>query len=112
MAQKDLRVSELLDYYSALHDEKHRNAVEYYYNDDLSLAEIGELMGMTRQGARSLIQSGRESLLGFEDALHLAEKTKNADSLCEKALSLCAENNGAFAGISETIKEIQREIQR
>lgn len=44
MAQKDLWVSELLDYYSALLDEKHRNAVEYYYNDDLSLAEIGELV--------------------------------------------------------------------
>ena len=107
MAQKDLQISNLLDYYSALLDEKHRTAVEYYYNDDLSLAEIGELMGMTRQGARSLIQSGKDALLGFEEALHLAKKLESADALCERALSLCGESDA----IAEIIREIQRELQ-
>ena len=49
-AGKDLGFSILLDYYGMVLTEKQRNILTEYYNDDLSLAEIAENYGITRQG--------------------------------------------------------------
>ena len=51
-AGKDLGFSILLDYYGMVLTEKQRNILTEYYNDDLSLAEIAENYGITRQGVR------------------------------------------------------------
>lgn len=48
-AGKDLGFSILLDYYGMVLTEKQRNILTEYYNDDLSLAEIAENYGITRQ---------------------------------------------------------------
>ena len=47
MAGKNLEISVLCDIYSALLPEKQRLALEYYYNDDLSLSEIAEHVGIS-----------------------------------------------------------------
>ena len=49
---KDMRFPLLLDAYGVLLTERKRELLEYYYDDDLSLSEIAELTGLTRQGAR------------------------------------------------------------
>ena len=48
---KDMRITLLLDFYGELLTEKQREALELYYNDDLSLGEIGADFGISRQGA-------------------------------------------------------------
>ncbi len=70
---KDFEVSKLLDTYGALLPEKQRLLVELYYNDDLSLSEISENEGITRQGVRDSLKRAEQQLRGFEEALHLAE---------------------------------------
>ena len=107
MAQKNLKLSTLFDYYSPLLGQKHREAVEYYYNDDLSLSEIAEIMGMTRQGARSLIKSGEEKLFEFEDKLKLSEKFAKIDKACDELNKMFDSNAAAL----EIVKEIQSEVQ-
>ncbi len=72
---KDFEVSVLLDFYGGLLPEKQRLLVEFYYNDDLSLSEISENEGITRQGVRDSIKRAEQQLRNFEDVLHLAEKT-------------------------------------
>ena len=42
---KNLEISVLLDFYGDMLTEKQREMIEYYYNDDLSLAEIAENQG-------------------------------------------------------------------
>jgi len=49
---KDLEMGYLLDFYGEVLTEKQREMLRQYYNDDLSLSEIGENFGITRQGAR------------------------------------------------------------
>ena len=44
--------------------EKQREMLRQYYNDDLSLSEIGENFGITRQGARDAIKHGETTLKG------------------------------------------------
>ena len=39
---KDLKISFLLDFYGEMLTQKQREVIEYYYNDDLSLAEIAD----------------------------------------------------------------------
>ncbi|MGW8114110.1 YlxM family DNA-binding protein [Caproicibacterium sp. NSD3] len=66
---KNLEVSVLLDYYGSMLTQKQRKVLDYYYNDDLSLAEIAENEGITRQGVRDAIKRGETQLFEMEDHL-------------------------------------------
>ena len=60
---KDLGITILLDFYGDMLTEKQRDFLGYYYNDDLSLSEIAENEGITRQGVRDSIKRVRRSCL-------------------------------------------------
>lgn len=64
---KDLYVSALLDVYGFVLSEKQRTLTEYYYNDDLSLSEIAENEGITRQGVNDLIKRAVAQLNSLEE---------------------------------------------
>ena len=55
MVEKDYRISYLLDYYGNILSETQKDAIDLYYNEDLSLAEIADHIGITRQGVRDAI---------------------------------------------------------
>ena len=74
MFEKDMRISYLLDFYGELLDSHIASVMRSYYNDDLSLAEVAELVGISRQGIRHLIKKGEEQLNLFEEKLGLAER--------------------------------------
>lgn len=97
MFEKDMRISYLLDFYGELLDGHIAGAMRSYYNDDLSLAEVAELFGISRQGIRHLIKKGEEQLSFFEEKLGLAERynelSKAADSLSEIATKLSDDEN-------------------
>ena len=81
---KDFRISLLLAYYGTLITEKQRSLLDLYYNEDLSLAEIAEEEGITRQGVRDSIKKAETALLSFEEKLHLAERFSRIESSLEK----------------------------
>ena len=60
---KNLDISVLLDFYGDMLTEKQREVIGFYYNEDLSLSEIGEFEGITRQGVRDSIQRGVAELV-------------------------------------------------
>ncbi len=68
---KNLEISFLLDFYGSMLTEKQRIMIEYYYNDDLSLAEIADNEGITRQGVRDSIKRAEGQLLELEERLGL-----------------------------------------
>lgn len=71
---KNLNDGVLLDFYGELLTEKQQTALDMYYNQDLSLAEIAEEMEVSRQGARAIIKQGEAHLQNFEEKLGLAER--------------------------------------
>lgn len=71
---KDLNISYLLDFYGNMLTEKQREVIEFYYNDDLSLAEIAENEGITRQGVRDAIKRAEAQLLETEEQLGFAKR--------------------------------------
>lgn len=78
--EKDIRISLLFDFYGPVLSEKIRKAVDLYHNDDLSLSEIAEEMGITRQGVRDLVKRGEQRLLEYEEQLRLFERFNNLKS--------------------------------
>ncbi|MGE4283353.1 MAG: YlxM family DNA-binding protein [Clostridia bacterium] len=71
---KNLEISILYDFYKELLTDKQADAVDLYYNQDLSLGEISELMNITRQGVRDCIKRGEKLLLEMEEKLGLANR--------------------------------------
>ena len=63
---KDFEMGYLLDFYGEVLTPKQREMLRQYYNDDLSLSEIGENFGITRQGARDAIKHGETTLKELE----------------------------------------------
>lgn len=71
---KNLYVSALLDVYGEYLNDKQRELTEYYYNDDLSLAEIAENEGITRQGVRDQIKRAEQRLVSLEEKCRYCER--------------------------------------
>ncbi len=67
----------LLDFYGSLLSERQRDVMELYYNEDLSLAEIAEDIGITRQGVRDAIKKSESILAETEEKLGLAQRFKD-----------------------------------
>ena len=78
--EKDLEIALLLDFYGELLSDSRRHAAELYYNEDLSLGEVAEDMGITRQGVRDHIEKAKVQLATFEEKLGLAAKFREIES--------------------------------
>ena len=68
---KDLKVSLLMDFYGNLLPEKQLDMMEQYYGEDLSLSEIAENSGITRQGVHDNIKRAATDLKAYEEKLGL-----------------------------------------
>lgn len=107
---KDLNVTILLDVYGQLLTEKQRNAIDMYYNEDLSLSEIAENMGITRQGVHKCIRTAEEYLTQLEETLGFAEKYRKICDICEKLTAL-TDDNVSGAAEKEKMKTLIEDIK-
>ena len=67
MDDSRLMRSMLLDFYGELLTEKQRECFDLHYNEDLSLAEIAEQLGISRQGVWDNIRRAEASLQEVEE---------------------------------------------
>ena len=73
---KNLDIVGLIDAYAPALTEKQREMMEFYYYDDLSLAEIAENSGISRQGVRDAIKRGETTVLELEEKLGYAKRRR------------------------------------
>lgn len=108
---KDLNVTILLDVYGQLLTEKQRFAIDMYYNEDLSLAEIADEINISRQGVRDSIKQGEKHLCEYEEQLGVVKRFRNISAQLEqiKAILAKAEFEGK-ADIIEITEKISEEI--
>ena len=64
--KKNIEVSLLFDFYGELLKPSGKKAIDLYYNEDLSLAEVADETGITRQGVRDSIKRSEQQLFEFE----------------------------------------------
>ena len=76
MFEKNLEVGLLLDFYGDILPERRREMIELYYNDDLSLAEVAEQLGVTRQAVRETVKKTETELYFYEEKLGLLRRKR------------------------------------
>ncbi|MCL1859840.1 MAG: YlxM family DNA-binding protein [Oscillospiraceae bacterium] len=117
MFEKDYRISYLLDFYGNILTDKQKDAIDLYYNEDLSLAEIADYVGITRQGVRDAIKRGEETLVEMEGKLGFAEKFEEYRKVfaeinkCADVIRVSRSNINFFKIIEENMSFIMDQIQ-
>jgi predicted DNA-binding protein YlxM (UPF0122 family) len=109
MFEKDMHFALLLDAYGDLLSEHRREIFELYYSEDLSLSEIAENTGISRQGVRESIKKTESELLRWEEKLGLVAR--------QEALHTDAERHAALleslsAALPQDRKPIADEVVR
>lgn len=83
MEQRDYLII-LYDYYGELLNEDNRKYFEDYYFDNLSLGEIAENSGISRNAVHKHIKSTESKLMFYEEKLKLYEKDKKLKFIINK----------------------------
>ena len=93
MFEKNLEMSQLLDFYGETLSERKRSVMSLYYNEDLSLAEVAEEVGISRQGVRDLIKKAEKELADLEETLGLADRFNRLRELADSAEEVMLRDN-------------------
>ena len=104
---KNTEISLLFDFYGQLLSVKQFEAVSLYYNDDLSLSETAEVMGITRQGVRDLVKRSEAELYEYERKLGLYKRFEGVTQYA-KSIRTLAESISDAA--DENVKSVAKDI--
>ena len=74
MKNQAYRMAMLYDFYGDLLTDRQKEFYDLYYNEDLSLAEIAENYGITRQGVRDVIVRAEGIMQEVEDKTGLIRR--------------------------------------
>lgn len=91
-------MNDLIDLYGCLLTDNQLEIMEYYYMDDLSLAEIAQNLNISRSAVHDAIKKSSAMLFSYEGKLRLLEKENKKTELLNRANDLTKE---------ELIKEIE-----
>lgn len=91
MKNQTYRMTMLFDFYGELLTDRQREFFDLYYNEDLSLAEIAENAGISRQGVRDVIVRGEAVMQEVEDKTGLIRRFEQMRSHLDTISSAAAE---------------------
>ena len=101
----------LSDFYAPLLTEHRREVLRLYCEEDLTLGEIADQMGITRQGAGDALQKARRQMQDFEDKLGLIARYQamgEAAQECLNALNRVRADAESQADLSEAKVALNR----
>ena len=82
--EEKVRISILLELYGKLLTEKQYEFMDLYYNQDLSLSEIGDNEDITRQAVRTILLKSKKKLEEFENQLKFMQKEEKIKKCIEE----------------------------
>ncbi len=97
------------DFYGGLLKQHQQEIYEAYVNDNLSLSEIGEQEGTTRQGVHDLISRCEAKMRDYEEKLHLIENYRKNRN-CIRELRSLLETSGELRD-RERIEALLQELE-
>ncbi|MBU5626964.1 YlxM family DNA-binding protein [Oscillibacter sp. MSJ-2] len=74
MKNQTYRMTMLFDFYGELLTDRQKEFFDLYYNEDLSLSEIAENAGISRQGVRDVIVRAEAYMTEIEDKTGLIRR--------------------------------------
>ncbi len=122
MKNQAYRMAMLFDFYGDLLTERQREFYDLYYNEDLSLAEIAENYGISRQGVRDVIVRAEAAMTEIEDKTHIIRRfqqsrqaiaaiSQAADKLLQ-SIDRRSYNDAMLDEIARTIKENAAKLEQ
>lgn len=101
----------LYDFYGELLTNHQKEIYEQFVLDDLSLSEIAESAGISRQGVHDLVKRCNKILEGYEAKLHLVEKFLSVKAKVQKMNELLEETKDEkYQDIRQIATEILEEL--
>ena len=115
MKNQAYRMAMLFDFYGDLLTERQREFYDLYYNEDLSLSEIAENYGISRQGVRDVIVRAEAAMSEIEEKTHIIRRfhqskaaiaaiDQAADQILQ-AVDTRSYNDAMLDGLARAIKE-------
>ena len=86
-----VKLSSLLSEYGALLTERQRDMLSLYVEKDMSLLEVSEEYGVTRQAVLDAVRHGADSLQKYEDAVGVVALKRSLTAALNKAAEECPE---------------------
>ena len=72
--EENVYLAKLFDAYGVLLSEGQKEVMSYYLNDDYTISEIAENLGVSRQAIMDSINKAEKKLLGYENNLQFVKK--------------------------------------
>ena len=105
---KFLEQALLFDFYGELLTDHQKEIYEQFALEDLSLSEIAEMKGISRQGVHDLVKRCQKTLEGYEMKLHLEEKFLSEKEKLSKIHDTLAEWEREKNDPEEMVKRIRK----
>ena len=105
---KFLEQALLFDFYGELLTDHQKEIYEQFALEDLSLSEIAEMKGISRQGVHDLVKRCHKTLEGYEMKLHLVEKFLSVKEKVSKIDDTLAEWEREKNDPDEMVKRIRK----
>ena len=105
---KILEQALLYDFYGELLTTHHKEVYEQFILDDLSLSEIAESAGISRQGVHDLIRRCQKALEGYEAKLHLVERFLSVKEKVDRIDEILDEWETEKKDTEKIVKQIRR----
>jgi len=99
----------LFDFYGDILTERQKEFYDLYYNEDLSLAEIAENYGISRQGVRDVIVRAEAAMTEIEDKTHLIRRFHRMKAELD-AMNAAADRLLAAAQGGSVAEEVAEEV--
>lgn len=93
--EQRIRLGRLFDLYGGLLTDKQRDCLNMYFYDDLSLSEISEELGVSRQAVHDLLKRVEQTLEKYENKLGLLAKNDADKEQLRTVIDLITHDNGA-----------------
>ena len=109
--ERKAKLALLMDFYGGLLTEHRREVVSLYCEEDLSLQEIADRLGISRQGVHDAVHKAEQQLTHFEETLALAERYLNITreiGLCREILVRIQNGNGHAGDLEKAIASLDR----
>ncbi len=111
MKNQAYRMAMLFDFYGDLLTDRQREFYDLYYNEDLSLAEIAENYGISRQGVRDVIVRAEAAMTEVEDKTHLIRRFHQMQAQLD-AMAAAADKLLAAAQKGPVDEDLAEEVAR
>ncbi len=85
--EKTFEIAMLYDFYGELLTPRQKEVLQYYYEENYSLSETAEELGVSRQAVHDTIRKAEKALRNYEQKLGLVERFRRTEADMERAVN-------------------------